>query len=247
MECERAQRMIEVYADGELDVSSTLQLEEHLAGCPHCAECVQGLKEERRLLKEKLPPHSVLPELHNRIQHALRAERSGARPAHARAIFVRWAALAAAAAGFLVGGFFLGNRQHGRDQFVDELVADHLRSLQPGHLTDVASSDRHNVKPWFSGRIEYAPTVPDLSAEGFPLTGGRIDRLDKRTVAALVYQRRLHVINVFVLVGETIPPGITRSEKGYNLRSWTKGDLSYYAVSDLAGDELNQFVALMQR
>jgi anti-sigma factor RsiW len=126
----------------------------------------------------------------------------------------------------------------------DQLVASHVRSLQAGHLIDVATSDRHVVKPWFNGRIDYAPPVPDLAAQGFPLAGGRLDYADGRTVAAVVYRRRAHVINLFVLPARPQAwslPHATRPPPGYAVLHWRDGGLDFWAVSDVAPEDLALF------
>jgi anti-sigma factor RsiW len=126
----------------------------------------------------------------------------------------------------------------------DELVSGHIRALQPGHLLDVPSTDRHTVKPWFEGRIDFAPPVPDFAAQGFPLEGGRMDVVGGRSVAVLIYRHDKHPINVFVWPG-AVPAG-SSSRQGYGLRQWSAGGLGFHAVSDLDPAELDQFVRLWQ-
>jgi anti-sigma factor RsiW len=129
-----------------------------------------------------------------------------------------------------------------------DIVSAHLRSLQAGHLTDVLSTDQHTVKPWFNGKLDVAPPVVDLTAQGFTLIGGRLDYVDARAIGAIVYRRRLHVINLFVTQTastERRPPR-TETFQGFNIRSWSDGGLNYWAVSDLASDELAEFAEKFQ-
>jgi anti-sigma factor RsiW len=125
----------------------------------------------------------------------------------------------------------------------DQIVAGHVRALQPGHLQDVASEDRHTVKPWFDGRLDFAPPVKDLAAARFPLTGGRLDYLDGRPVAALVYQRDKHVINLFVWPGAGDGPPQTAERQGYNIVHWSQGGMNFWAVSDVELSQLKEFAA----
>jgi anti-sigma factor RsiW len=124
-----------------------------------------------------------------------------------------------------------------------EIVSAHLRSLQAGHLTDVLSTDQHTVKPWFNGRLDVAPPVIDLTAQGFTLIGGRLDYVDARPIGAIVYRRRLHIINLFVAQTASTEPRAAkmRTFQGFNIRSWSDRGLNYWAVSDLAADELAEF------
>jgi anti-sigma factor RsiW len=135
------------------------------------------------------------------------------------------------------------------DAIVDQVVANHVRSLLAAHLVDVVSSDQHTVKPWFDGKIDFAPEVRDLSANGFPLVGGRLDYLDGKTVAALVYQRNKHPINLVITPTTTSrsasPSATTR--RGYNILAWTNNGMKYWAISDLNQTELHEFTELLSR
>jgi anti-sigma factor RsiW len=132
---------------------------------------------------------------------------------------------------------------------VDQVIANHVRSLLATHLVDIASSDQHTVKPWFDGKIDFAPEVHDFATSGFPLVGGRLDYLDGKTVVALVYHRNKHPINVFIMpaVGSSDRSPALSTRRGYNIFSWARGDMRYWAVSDLNATELRQFVGLLIR
>src|SRR5438105_7870201 len=162
-----------------------------------------------------------------------------------------WLALAAAVIFAAIIAWNLGPRlqRPGANQFLaTQLIASHVRSLMANHLTDVGSSDQHTVKPWLDAKLDFAPAVVDLSNEGFPLIGGRLDYLDNRAVAALIYQRRKHFINLFVWPAapdETrTPKTITR--QGYQLLHWVESDLNYWAVSDINEKELQEFKQLFE-
>jgi anti-sigma factor RsiW len=164
---------------------------------------------------------------------------------------LRWAPLGASFAFGLLLGVSVMHWQglgQGDDRLEQQLVADHVRSLMAGHLADVASTDQHTVKPWFNGKLDYAPPVFDLKGEGFPLVGGRLDYLDGRAVAALVYQRRLHTINVFVRPERGTRPllGSSTTSEGYNLFGWRAAGMQFLAVSDVSGEDLKQLARAIQ-
>jgi anti-sigma factor RsiW len=129
----------------------------------------------------------------------------------------------------------------------DELVSDHIRALQPGHLMDVVSTDQHTVKPWFDGRLDFAPPVNDLAPQGFPLTGGRLDYVAGRQAAVLIYQRRQHIINLFVWPERGGPAPLSTSRNGYNIVRWNQNGMTFWAISDLGANELAEFAADFQR
>jgi anti-sigma factor RsiW len=250
MNCAECEILVHALVDGELDAGHAREVEAHAATCPACGEklaAFRALREAmgRAVLKETAPDY-----LRQRLEADFAIPAS--RAISMRSFFKptrRWffggfavgSALSAAVATSLVVAVVRSNR----DQTIaDEVVSAHIRSLQAGHLMDVATSDQHTVKPWFNGRVDLAPPVVDLTAEGFTLLGGRLDYIDGEPVAAIVYQRRKHVINLFVAqhLGAKAARTISESVQGYNVRHWSQGGLDLWAVSDLAGDELDEFV-----
>jgi len=248
MTCAEARVLIHPYVDGELDLSRSLEIEEHLGGCAACAAEAAAVRALSAGISEGAHRYEAPARLENRIR-AMAGQRGGA--AHRQRFAlpqVEWGLLAAAAAVALIvilykGGFFAGGS--GSEEIAREVVADHVRSLMVDHLTDVISTDQHTVKPWFEGKLDFSPVVEDLAPQGFKLVGGRLDYLGNRPVAAIVYKRRAHVINVFVWPqpggGET--PVTLESRDGYNLAHWTTGGMTYWAASSLNSDELKEFVA----
>ncbi len=240
-------------ADGELDAANTLSVEAHLKGCADCRAELAQIETMRAMLTKRTLAYPAPQGLHGRIDAALDLA-AAAMPAPRGSQFNsagslashvwnrRWAsgALTGIAASFAL---ILALPQLTHTGTEDQLVGSHVRSLMAGHLTDIATSNRHVVKPWFNGRIDFAPPVPELADEGFPLVGGRLDYIDDHTVAAVVYRRRLHTINLFVRPAGTLslPIGITKRLDGYSLVRWTKGGLEYWAVSDIDPGELQLF------
>jgi anti-sigma factor RsiW len=230
--CAEMQLLIQADLDGELDAAATAALAAHVQDCPGCA----ALQAELAGLSRRL---RALP----REQAPARLRAMLAPPAApARGRQWRWPVMSFAAGAALAACVALLLPQRGADRLAADLVADHIRALQPGHLLDVPSSDHHTVRPWFEGRIDFAPPVPDLSAQGFVLEGGRLDVAAGRTVAVLVYRHGKHAINVFVWPGAPATGSVARA--GFTLWQWSQGGLGFHAVSDLDVAEFARFVAL---
>jgi len=227
--------------DDELDAMGTVALEEHMRGCTSCRDAFDRLEQLRGVLSE--------PELRHRAPDALRERIMATLPPQRATSAARapsWRAWSGGAVGGAIAAslaLLVGMPQLSEPGVADQLVDGHIRSLQSAHLIDVATSDRHVVKPWFNGRIDFAPQVVDLKPQGFPLVGGRLDVIDQKTVAVLVYRRRLHSINLFVRPAPTVASPFVRSLRhdSYNLVRWTSGGLEFWAVSDLGSEELEQF------
>jgi len=227
--------------DGELDAANTALAEAHVARCEGCREELERLQAVRTLMRGEGVRHSAPSDLRDRIfaQPEL-AERA----ANSNRGLPGWLApgLGGALAATLAMVAFVSPLQR-QSALDDQLISSHVRSLQPGHLTDVQTTNQHIVKPWFNGRIDFAPPVPELADRGFPLAGGRLDSIGGKTVAAIVYHRRLHTVNLFVWPGKA---GATRVEveDGFALAEWSEDGLNFAAVSDIPADELKQFEAL---
>lgn len=267
MVCEDRVLLLHAYLDGELDPVHSLELEEHLKVCPRCRQQMaaeQNLRQGFRSsdLYQRAPAgleqriRSSIPGEDRRRTRQTAAVGVTTGPTLPRRRLLSWAAAAvaiilAAILSLELVSTWLGRRQGGL--IAQEVVASHIRSLQPGHLFDVQSTDRHTVKPWFDGKLDFAPPVRDLADQGYELVGGRLDYIGNRDVAALVYQRRKHTINVFVWPESSndMMRGPRREFQetlsGYNLIEWRQGEVYLCAVSDLNFEELHQFVQLLKQ
>ena len=246
--------LVQAEFDGELDAAQAANLQTHREQCPICQAAELDLTSARELLREM--PHQRTPDaVHQRLLAALDAARPKPAPGpakyqrsprfhwwrHSTAGFGLGAACAAVVA-FLV-------LSPAERSLTEQVVAGHVRALQPGHLEDVLSTDQHTVKPWFDGRIDFAPSVKDLRPAGFPLKGGRLDYIDGRPVAALVYQRDKHIIDLFAwpAAGDVKQPPEFTERNGYNVLHWVENNMDLWAVSDVAPDQLHKFVRDWQR
>jgi len=247
IEHENIRELLHAYVDGELDLANTRETERHLQTCADCRGTERSIRELRSVLTSDAIAYRAPAHLRRNVRAALRREAKSARQTLSPwLMFATGAAFAAVILGFAL---FQTTRATRTNAIVDQVVANHVRSLLAAQLVDVVSSDQHTVKPWFDGKIDFAPEVRDLSANGFPLVGGRLDYLEGKTVAALVYQRNKHPINLFVTPEptsrSTSPTVVTR--RGYNVFSWTNNGMKCWAVSDLNQAELREFTQLFER
>ena len=239
--------LIQALIDNELDAANSHAIENHLRSCGGCSEEVRRLEALRQELA-RLPRHRAPPALRERIERAIGATPQPPAamprmPFRAHAPWLAGGALTGLAASLAL---MMATPQLATTPIQDEVVSSHVRSLLAGHLTDVATSDRHVVKPWFNGRVDYAPPVIELADAGFPLAGGRLDYLDDHVVPAVVYRRRLHTINLFVLRGGELSSSgpVRMSRDGYRLVAWRAGGLEYWAVSDIEPRDLDLFQSI---
>lgn len=255
MSCQRAQELIHGYIDGELDSANNLEVERHIQECQVCASIYRSQTTLRSSLKDKSLYYPASEKLKKRILSSVRKEAKS--EGSLRPSGWRWLAVGASLAFILLIGVVIWRTLPGvirpsRDELLaQEVVSNHVRSLLLGgsHLTDVLSSDQHTVKPWFDGKVDFAPQVKDLAAQDFRLYGGRLEYLNNRSVATLIYQRRLHYINLYIWPAEQSGSTgeITVQRQGYNLIHWTSSGMTYWAISDLNNVELHEFARLVQQ
>src|SRR4051812_26349760 len=259
--CQDKLLLLHGLVDDELDAANSLAIEAHLKSCPGCSEELARIEAVRTTLAGASLSHRASDALRNRVDQQLAAAAPKSRPTGsqrpAESAPPQWqhaggaAAIASrgrwASGGAVMGiaaslALFLAMPQLTTTSMQDQLVASHVRSLLANHLVDIPTSNRHVVKPWFNGKIDFAPPVVDLADRGFPLVGGRLDYIGGKTVAAIVYHRRLHSVNLFVRPAEGLLPaaGFTTRHDGYSLVRWTRGGLEFWAVSDIEADELDQ-------
>jgi anti-sigma factor RsiW len=251
--CHDAQNLVHAYLDSELDLANSLAVEEHLRECPTCAARHERQRALRAALQAGSLSYTAPPDLRGRIRSAVR--RASGVPPVARAPVWGWLGVAAAVAAgllLLVGGaalvLYAQPRATENDRLSHEVVSRYVYDVMPEHPPDVKSTNSHEVKPWFGPRLDFAPPVLDLSDDGFPLVGGRLEYLNDRKAAGLVYQRHQHVIVLFIWptpgAPDTAPAAMTR--QGYHLVHWSKSGMTFWAVSDLNTTELQQFADLIR-
>jgi anti-sigma factor RsiW len=231
-----------------------LRLSRHVAGCDDCAGKLEELRAMQAAIRTNLPYHRAPPDLAARIGAALEREARPAVPVASRRPWLRWPAfgmagtgLAGALAGVALTVLVVGGQSGGQSDMMQGVIGSHIRSMQADHLTDVPTSDQHTVKPWLSARLDVSPPVRDLKDEGFPLVGGRLDYVDGHQAAVVVYRRAKHVINLFAWAspGSADEAFHAESRQGFNLVTWRHDGITYYAVSDVEGEQLSQFAHLV--
>jgi anti-sigma factor RsiW len=247
--CSECRTVLHAFLDGELDFVRQVEIEDHLRTCAACSRIHQAQLALRSALKSEELYFRAPVDLERKIRMAAQpAERKTWLP---RPRMPAWIGASLAAAAVVALAIFVSpmlSRPSRTERIAQDVVSAHIRSLMPGHLTDVASSEHHTVKPWFAGKLDFSPPVADLSAEGFLLVGGRLDYAADRTVAVLVYRKGEHFINLFVW------PSASKHEageaadarQGYNLLFWTRGQTNFWAISDMNAAELKQFADLVK-
>jgi anti-sigma factor RsiW len=250
MTCQQARALKHAYADGEVDVLRLIEMEEHLRDCPACFRACENVRTLKSAFKSDTLYFKAPAQLKKQVRATLRAADRNA--AGRRTFSWAWLKLAipvGATALATLALMMILQRPSADGHLVQEATSSHVRSLMAGHLTDVASSDQHTVKPWFAGKLDFSPRVIDLSERGFPLVGGRLDYLGDRPVAALVYQRHKHLINLFIWPaagGRADGTEQITARQGYNLVRWTQAGMAHLAVSDVNARELLEFVHALQ-
>jgi len=247
VECGEVESRLGAYLDGELDPAVSTSVREHADMCAACRQRLANLESIGRMVRRA--PYYPAPD-------ALRARVMRPRThATATSRLLGWAAAAVMVVSLTGSIVFVRSSTRAArtgdavDAVAQEVVSSHVRALMGSHLFDVRSTDQHTVKPWFLGKLDFSPPVTDLSHAGFPLTGGRLDYVAGRPVAALVYTRGQHTINVFVWpeASEAARSSDARAMRGFHVRHWTHGGMSYWAVSDVNDADLDQFVRLLQQ
>lgn len=249
MTCDDSEVLLHALLDDELDAGHAREVEAHVAACPRCAVQLRQFRALHAAMSTTDLRFSAPASLRARVEAMVPAAAYPAapQPVSSRRMLLKGFALGSMLSGALAASLMITVMRSDQDQrIVSDVVSAHLRSLQVEHLTDVQTSDQHTVKPWFNGRLDVAPPVVDLTAQGFTLLGGRLDYIDGRAVAAIVYRRRIHVINLFIAPGSSSERGakIAKIEtmQGFNVKFWSEQGLNFWAVSDVSAEELQEFV-----
>lgn len=249
MNHKHVQLLLDAYIDNEIDPVNTIEIEEHLESCSMCSQRYAELKALRSTIAGAEFFSPAPSGLEGKIKLAIRE--SADVPRRMPSFQWRWLALAVVLVGILIlgagalSGWFAPNQENA---LALEIQSAHIRSLLANHLTDIPSTDQHTVKPWFAGKLDFSPPIVDLADQGYALIGGRLDYLNNRSVAALIYQHDKHFINVFIWPTAE-RSGTTASQviNGYNLAHWDQAGMTFWAVSDLNMNELESFVQLIRK
>ncbi len=248
--CPEWRIMLHGFIDGELDSVRAAQFEDHLATCEICRAEMEGVAAVRKIIDQDgvrwRPPEALRSQVLSMLSFEQTAA-SSSLPVPRQAPFWRrtfdfirqWSFVPSLAV-LAASAFLFVNAPSQTLILQDEIMASHVRSMMADHLTDVLTSDQHTVKPWFNGRIDFSPPVSDLAKDGFPLVGGRVDYIGGRAVAALVYRRHGHVINLFIWPAASGAQTTTEHD-GYNMVQWSDGGLTFWAISDVASGDLAEF------
>lgn len=255
MNCAESEVLVHALLDGELDAGHAREVETHVATCATCRDKLTAFRAMRAAMAEARLKEIAPASLRGRIEASLSSPQPSTDGADR---FTPWFRRWRSARRTFFGGFALGAtlsaavaaslavaviRDDRERTIASEIVSAHLRSLQAGHLTDVETSEQHTVKPWFNGKLDVAPPVVDLTAQGFTLIGGRLDYIDGAPAGSIIYRRRNHIINLFVARNVHAPHGgpTVETMQGFNVLHWSEGDLDFWAVSDINAAELREF------
>jgi anti-sigma factor RsiW len=245
MTCDEAEVLLHALLDNELDAGHARDVEAHMVGCQRCAAQLRQHRDLHQAMSTARLQFSAPANLRMRINAQVRATPT---PAPSRRTMLKGFAFGSLLSSAVAASLMITLIRSDEDQRnLGEVISAHLRSLQGEHLTDVQTSDQHTVKPWFNGRLDVAPPVVDLTTQGFTLVGGRLDYIDGRAVAVIVYRRRIHVLNLFIGSGASSEHGVkTETVKGFNVKFWAQQGLNFWAVSDINTEELREFVEKLQ-
>jgi anti-sigma factor RsiW len=246
--CDDARILLHAQLDGELDAARDLELTRHIEGCAHCTREFEAMRALRSRLRSGEFHFGAPKGLEHRIRRAIAHAPNVPRERRVRRTLAAATPLAIAAIMLIIFVPMLLQPALS-DRIADEVVASHVRSLMGSHLTDVVSTDQHTVKPWFAGKLDFSPIVADFASGGFKLVGGRLDYIDERPVAAVVYQHGRHLINLFMWPAGT-GGGATRiselTRMGYNVVHFRKDAMECWLVSDTQASELERFAKLIE-
>ncbi|MDB5813037.1 MAG: zinc-finger family protein [Rhodocyclales bacterium] len=244
MDCKKVAELLPAYIDQELGVGELMGIDEHLQNCPDCRREHAAQRDLGAQIKARASYFTAPPHLEARLRASLPKSNAAAPRRWTMQWRAPWLHTGIAMACALVAAWSLGlyvMQPSAQERLAEEIVSDHVRSLQVDHLSDVASTDQHTVKPWFNGKLDFAPPVVDLATQGFPLVGGRLDYLDGHAVAALVYHVRQHPINLYVWPASSHDVASTQTRNGYHLMHWTAQGMNFWAISDCAASDVERF------